>query len=273
MVVVSLVEEFISLCLGQDRWNDYEHLYPELFDHYFRYWCPKRWVGLSINADEIRLRARRVTEAIGLIESAVDHCHLDTEKLKIVLFVGGNTSNGHAFLDGDKWVVWIPVETYSTDQLARIFITHEIIHGLHYSLTPAFYFNDEFSKEHLGRQIITEGVATFLTAQVVGVSDREALWADYLNQRDYDRWLADCQRRAPELGEMCRSRFSQSAPELSIFKIIDPADILKFRAGYYLGLVLVGSVAENERLAPLDLLTLERCEFERLVLRELENWK
>jgi len=273
MVVVSLVEEFISLCLGQSKWKDYEQLYPEIFDHYFRYWCPSKWDGQSLDTEAIRARAHRVTQVLDPIESQFRLWQLDTSALKIVLFVGGNTSNGHAFLDRDQWVVWIPVETYRTDQLARIFITHEVVHGLHYSLTPEFYFSDESSKNHLGRQIITEGVATFLTAQVLGVSDRDALWADYLSAEKYNLWLQECQRRTPELGAMCRSRFLQSTPELGIFKIIDPTDILTFRAGYFVGLSLVQNVSEKEKLGPTDLLTLDRHQFEKFVLRELKAWK
>ena len=139
MIIRNLVEDFISIYESPEKnWEDYKQLYPELFDHYFRFWCPHSWENKVYDTDELRIKARRVTQALDSIAAKFSESQLDIDDLQVVLLVGADTSNGHAFLDRGKCVIWLPVETYTTDLLAKVFITHEFAHGLHYSMTPDF---------------------------------------------------------------------------------------------------------------------------------------
>ena len=128
---------------------------------------------------------------------------------------------------------------------------------------------DQAEKDHFGRQLITEGLATYITAEVLGISDIEALWANYLSPEKSAQWLAECSDRVEELREYCRKQFEESDHSCEMFMANDPDDILRFRAGYYLGLELVREVAAQENLDLSALLKMERTEFERLVLRRL----
>jgi hypothetical protein len=271
MVVQSLVEDFIAhRCNDGDRESP-ERLYPALFDHYYRYWCPRDREASSLPDDELRARARLV---LGVLEPIGEHLAshgLDFTNLRIVLFVGRNTSNGHAFADGDAWVVWLPVETYGTQALARVFVTHEIMHALHYRTTPAFDFADALSKTHLGRQLITEGLATHLTARVLGISDGEALWADYLSPAPLDNWLRECKARRAEMKALCLARFNQSVTDLGLFMANDPNDVMNFRAGYHLGAEVIRGIASRRGFELKDLLALARPGFESLVIDELKG--
>jgi hypothetical protein len=266
MQVLDLTGPFLDLVLKQDDRNRYEALYPSLFNHYFRYWCPKTTPYSTLPEAEIRLRALRVSLVCRQLAMELAIWGLDTERLQVVLFVGGNTSNGHAFRDGDQMVVWIPVESYATEMLARVFVAHELIHGLHYLLSPGFYFSDEKSRLDFGRQLMTEGVATYLTAEVLSVSDRTALWGDYLPPADGERWMNECRERLPELRELCRRHLSESSTNMEFFMANKPDDILKYRAGYFAGLELVRGIVIKYHLSATDLLTLDREKFEEAVL-------
>jgi hypothetical protein len=268
MRVLNLVEEFVALPQSEQSWERYERHYPALFEHYFRYWCPRERGRPTFDTNGIRERARRVLRTLDVIEPRLKE-RLSIRELTVVLFVGGDTSNGHAFLDGDRCVVWIPVETYATDHRAHIFLTHEIIHGLHYSRAREFFFQDELSKNQLGRQLITEGVATFLTAQILGVSEQEALWADYLTPEQFGSWLVECQMREPELRAFFREHFFESMVEPALFQANNPADVVNYRAGYFVGLAVVRNLLDREKLSLQDLLELPRQQFESFALREL----
>src|SRR5574340_1426719 len=146
MHVRTLIEDFITLCIHGANRNAYERLYPALFDHYYRYWCPRERRLADVGESELRVRSKRVKQAIGSAEAIMRTGRIDLSTMRVVLFVGGNTSNGHAFFDGDQVVVWLPGEAYTSDLLARIFVIHEIIHGLHYEASPGYYFHNESSK-------------------------------------------------------------------------------------------------------------------------------
>ncbi|MEW5797003.1 MAG: hypothetical protein AB1772_11665, partial [Candidatus Zixiibacteriota bacterium] len=270
-IVIDLVEDFISLCLQQNDTPVYEARYPSFFEHYYRFWCSRDRPRVDSDARELRLRAARVRRAIDLCASRLRRWDLSPQGLTVILFVGRNTSNGHAFLNGDKWVVWIPVETYSTDLLAKVFVTHEVVHALHYRGSPGFYFNDKQEKERLSRQLITEGVATFLTTVILDCSDQEALWGDFLTQHQYDTWPIECRKRALEFAKSCYEHFSESSYDSSFFRILDPKKIVADRCAYLLGLDIVRDVSRKENIAPLELLKLGREDFECRVLRELES--
>lgn len=268
MTILDLTEEYIALWAQGRSYDEYEKLYPSLFEHYFTYWCPREREEPALIDEAIRERTKRVLRWVKETKQAFEKQGLDVSDFAVALFVGKHTSNGHAFLDGDRWVVWLPVETYTSDSLARVFITHEIAHALHYRMSPDFYFHDPEAKNHFGRQLITEGVATYVTAEVLGISDVEALWGDYLSPNQAEAWLSKCRNREGELRDLCRNRFSDSVPDCEIFIANDPDDVLKFRAGYFAGLEVVRGVARNEESGLSDLLRLDRTLFERLALAE-----
>jgi hypothetical protein len=271
MVVRNLVDDFITLVQHRHNWTEYENTFPQLFEHYFRYWCPPSRRLDTYDASELELRSTRVLNSLRRVEARFARQGFDLSELEAALFVGGNTSNGHAFLSDEKCIVWFPVETYTSDLLADIFVAHEICHSLHYLAMPDFCFVDELTRDHVGRQLITEGLATFLTAELIGVPDKEALWADYLSDSQYETWLQQCNRRLAELCSFCRDHFHDSVPSLGLFVLDDFNDVSRCRAGYLIGMRAVRSVAERQRLTVPDLLELSRQHFEQLVFEELSR--
>ena len=268
MVVRDLTEEFITRVIGAGDAKSYEGLNPELFCHYFNHWCPRSYHYSNLSESELRARSSRVRRTLDDLIPLFESKRYDCRNLSAVLFVGGNTSNGHALLNGTHSVIWLPVETYANEMRARVFVAHEIVHALHYTLSPDFYFQDEEARLNLGRQLITEGLATFLSAEILGISDREALWADYLNASLWEQWISTCQGRAVAIRSLCRVYFSTTWGR-ELFQANDPENIMRYRAGYFVGLCLVREVAEEKQLSCRELLSLERGEFEKLVLERL----
>ncbi len=270
MIVQDLTESFIACVMGAGDMQTYEQSYPELFSHYFQYWCPRSYKCSDLPDSEIRTRGKLVRETLEKLELEFGGKGIDLQELSVVLFVGGNTSNGHAFCNGGHMVVWLPVETYANEIRARIFVTHELIHGLHYRNSPAFYFRSEEERLNLGRQLITEGLATYLTAEILGVSDREALWADYLNSEEWQNWLSTCEGRAVALRSLCRDYFATTSGQ-EMFMANDPQNIMRYRAGYFVGLCLVREIAEELHVGVCELLRFDRAEFEKLAIGRLAH--
>ncbi|MFZ1685064.1 MAG: hypothetical protein WAU88_13195 [Candidatus Zixiibacteriota bacterium] len=269
MIVLDLSEVYIEeLLCKQDR-AAYLQSQPLLFDHYYRYWSPKGWHAEPLSADSVRELRDRVERHLLDLDILLKQALFDTGRLEVILFVGEGTSNGHAFVDDNRVIVWIPIETYTTDSRARVFLMHELIHGLHYHHSPEFGFRDHRTKNLLGRQLITEGLSTLLTADILGIPHDEALWADYLAPEARGNWMRECAARKAELFQYCRSHFHESDDECALFMANDPNDVMRYRAGYYAGLTVLKDLCATDDCPSSRLLKIGRPALEKLVMWHL----
>lgn len=270
MEIVDLTDYYIKHVVKNNDLAAYEKSYPALFRHYFRYWGRRKSFRRTLSESEVVERASWMKNRLKKIESKFQLAGFDLSSLRVALFVGQCTSNGHACKDGN-WVVWLPLETYDTPLKADVFITHEIAHALHYDRTPDFYFSNVTEKRSLSRQLITEGLATYLTIHILGCSKLKALWADYLPQKQTQFWFAECKRRELELYRVIVRRYHETNTTTQLFVAYDATDVFKFRAGYYAGLKLIEGLVREESLTHGELLELPRAKFEKLVYRQLQT--
>jgi len=272
MKISDLSCEYIEHILSSSNLQEYETSYPTLFDHYFRYWADRKKPLIKLTEGEINTRTRLINNELKSVAAKFKAFGLNIDDLNIVLFVGQGSSNGHAFLDADRFVVWLPIETYDSQLLARVFITHEIIHAFHYAGSPEFYFDNAEEMRSVSRRLITEGLATYLTLKILNVDALTALWADYLPDDKADRWFNECRIRGKEIFANLLENFSTCDPDFGLFYASDPNDILKFRAGYYAGLRLIEQIADQCKIEPTGFLTLSRDKFEQLIFDRLQRY-
>lgn len=255
---------------GRDR-RVYESSYPQLFDHYYRFWSSRRpdcrWPTVS----EIDERVLLVHERLALLESRFAKQNFQLDDLEIILFVGQGTTNGHSFLDKGDFKVWLPVETYATALFSDVFLAHEILHALHYTQAPSWYFSDLDERHRIGRLLITEGVATYLSEIISGVSEGESLWADVLVGEELNAWMKACSDRYVELCSKLGQQFDVSTVDSGFFCLYDFGDVCRARAGYYVGSRLVRELVEHECVDIPTLLGMSRSELEPIIRLKLDN--
>ena len=177
----------------------------------------------------------------------------------------------HAFKDKNRFIVWIPIEAYETKAQVDFFVSHEIAHALHYARTLDFYFQTESEKYSIARQLITEGVATYLAMKITGAYEEDALWADYLPIGERTRWMEECKQKRAELFQFCVKNFNTTNREF--FEANKPNDIYRYRAGYYVGLKITEKIfIDTNGMEAMNLLEVPRKEFEQLALQALRTW-
>jgi len=269
MHITDLTESYITHVLGNGDFSRYEGSYPALFEHYYKYWAKRKNAVILADEKAVEEKSGLVKKRLDFIENNFNNSGFNIADLKIILFVGQNTSNGHAFKDGDNHVVWLPVETYQTLKQCDIFITHEIIHFLHYSHSPDFYFHSIKNLRLFSRRLITEGIATFLTQRILKITKKEALWADFLTKLEVDAWFEKCQIAEPELYEFALEYFNNSNPEIELFYANNIADIFRFRAGYFVGFKLIAQIVINQKLSMEELLKIPKTKLENMMLKQL----
>ncbi len=271
MNIIDLTEYYTSEMLKTKNLRAYEQSYPALFSHYFKYWARRKYFSNHLSRDEVKKRKKLIIEALHDIEKCLTSAGFEMRNMDVILFVGQGTSNGHAFKDGKKFIVWLPLEGYETKLQSKIFITHEIIHALHYSHSPDFYFNNVAEKKSVIRQLITEGIATYLSMKALKEDEGVALWADYLTKSKLKIWLQECRQKEQMLYKFILKNFSSSNSNIGLFYANDPTDIVNYRAGYYVGLKLVEDIAKKEALSNQDLLNIPKNKFENIAKRWLRE--
>lgn len=266
MQIIDLTENYRRDFIQGGNRQDYENSFPELFDHYYHFWTKRKLAITRVSDDDITIRKVWIDNLINKLKPALAEHELDIDSLVMVYLIGVGTTNGHAFRHDSKFYVWLPLETYTSPLLVDIFVTHEIAHALHYRLSPDFYFEDKDDKLRIGRQLITEGLATYATQKLLGISSMQALWADYLNDDDIRKWLQACESETPNLYRLIADNYYRNNPDIKIFYAANPDDIYQYRSGYYIGLKLIEEYAEITGFSLKDLLGLPRNLFEKGIL-------
>jgi uncharacterized protein YjaZ len=265
MRIIDLTDQYNFQFINRNDRRAYENSFPELFDHYYRFWADSNRAIAIVKKDTIDLRRRQLSEFIADLEKKLNQHNLDLENVTIVYFIGIGTTNGHAFRHDGKLYVWLPLETYTSELLVRVFVTHEIVHALHYNYAPAFYFHTKAEQLHLARQLITEGLASYLTMKILDVSEREALWADFLDDSGASRWFQLYEHQEMDLLRFIYENYHTGDDSIEIFYLGNLDNIRQNRSGYYAGMKLIGNYATANNLTIKDLLLIDRQSFEQAI--------
>ena len=263
MRIIDLTESYRNKYIRDSNRDEYESSFPELFSHYYKFWARKDDNIATVDINDIQIRQQWIKRLLEKLERKLEETGIETGGIDLVYFIGVGSTNGHAFKHKDKFCVWLPLETYTSEMLVDVFVTHEIAHALHYKNSPSFYFNTKDEQDRLSRTLITEGLATYLTAKLFGVTDNQALWADYLSETDAWEWYRMCHAEEYRLFGLIADNYHKSDHGLDIFYIADPDSIYSFRSGYYAGLGLIEWYAVEKNLTAAELLNLPRDIFEK----------
>ncbi len=244
----------------------------EIYRHYKRYWSTPQSGKKRIPKVQIELGRKRIEHQLLFVRKQFKRRHLCFKGVHLVEIAGNNSANGHAFPGEDGTIVWLAVECFTTFLETKIFVTHALVHGIHYRDQPGFAVHTTEEKHLVWRQLITEGVATYLTKKILKVPDEIALWADVLPPGELASWMDACRARERELFEYIDRNFDSSDPASALFYAADPHDIFTYRAGYYAGLKLIEKVCKEQKIRDSELPTLPVDMMQEYVRDALRNW-
>ena len=127
MQIIDLTEKYQIKYVQEGNREEYENSFPELFHHYYQFWA-KRESNIAVVANkEIQRRKIWISQLIERLEEILGKAEIDSSVIHCICFIGVGTTNGHAFRHKNKFYVWLPLETYTTEKLVQVFVTHEII--------------------------------------------------------------------------------------------------------------------------------------------------
>lgn len=197
------------------------------------------------------------------LESVLESQGFDTSVVEVWLATGCNTSNGHAFLHEGRGVAWLSASNYPSDNARQLFGLHEILHAIHYANAPAYGFTGQEQKNHNGRQLVTEGLATYATQQLLGCTDNQALWADYITEDEVEALMLRYRDARQRTASRMLDRWEEHGD--SFFYANDPSDVDTYRSGYALGLWAMQRYVEATGTTVRDLLRMDRRELDAAI--------
>ncbi|HZK75700.1 MAG TPA: DUF2268 domain-containing putative Zn-dependent protease [Candidatus Kapabacteria bacterium] len=273
MNIVDLTPDYISFLAGNISIEEYHSANVAFFDQYRKYWGGNDNVGVTHTSEEVESRRALLLRHLATAAERLRANGFSTEHIRAVLFVGSGTANGHAFLDNDGAVAWFALECFQSEFEAKVFTMHELIHALHYAARPEFFFYNIAEQRSVSRQLITEGIATYLTKRLWNLTDEESLWADALPPKQLHSWMNQCRDSELELFELVAENFESSDPSIALFYAANPVDIFSYRAGYYVGMKVIESIAADHNFSDNDLLNIPLSEMKRLASEFIERQK
>jgi hypothetical protein len=265
MEIVDLAPDYLRYLADETSFEVYKSSNISFFDHYLKFWNSGRSFLPSLSFDDVKLRRELVIKNLAAANDRLRKNGFSTEDVRTILFVGNNSANGHAFLDNGKPIAWFAIECFKSELEAKVFTMHEVIHALHYSARPEFYFTNIEKKNSISRQLITEGIATYITKDLLNLSDEAALWADAIPAEQIHSWMNACRNSEIELLQFVAANFESSDPSIELFYAANPNDIFSYRAGYYVGLKAIESIALDNNYSERDLLKIPFVKMKQIV--------
>ena len=271
MKIVDLTPDYLKSLAGKASFEEYRSTYAAFFDHYRKFWGGNDTFVPTLTIEEVKTRRELMLRHLVAANTRLREHGFSTGEMSIVLFVGNRSADGHAFLDTDGAVAWFTIECFDSELEAKIFTMHELIHALHYTAQPEFAFHTVEHQRNIARQLIAEGIATYLTKRLWNETDEAALWADKLPDAQLQAWMTACKNAENTLFQFVAANFESSDPSIEIFYSANPENIYSYRAGYYAGLKLIESIAADNHFSDRDLLNIPMNEMKRLVWNELQS--
>jgi hypothetical protein len=255
MQIIDLTNNYLRYRSGEIAEDDYFGKSRTFFDHYFQFWSSPKKVSL-LDENTVIENRDRLLRSLGLASCLFTAQGFDMSRVGVLLAVGTNAANGHAFVHSYCFTAWFAIECFDTQIKAEVFSIHELVHALHYTNSPEFYFRSQSELTLFWRQLIVEGIATYASKLLLNIHDQTALWADALPQSVQEEWLMSCGREEGELKKYAKTNFYNSEYKHQLFSADDPNSVWEYRAGYYLGQKLIDELVALERLTLKELLSL-----------------
>lgn len=156
--------------------------------------------------------------------------------LDIITFFGDCSYDGHAILiDGKPYIFFdlnaiLPrLDFYNF----KAFITHEMIHGVHYILNPAFYRGNYHTvEEKYLKLLFAEGIATYLSQ----------VW----------EWVRNCEKMKNDIGNNLQQAINLGKLDNHLYNCLFGIDdfemVTSYRTGYYYGSEIVKYFVEEKNI-------------------------
>ncbi|MDQ0159503.1 hypothetical protein [Alkalibacillus salilacus] len=255
--------EFINFAYSQINCNEQNFIHHPFFREYLKVFNSNDDFHKNVNELTKNYSTNDINGSIEFLRTLTaemfysinDSLRLDFE-VGVVVFIGDCSYDGHGILFDGKPYVFLDLSAI----IPRLniynlntFITHELIHSIHYFINPDFYRgNFKSIEEKYYKLIFAEGIATKLSSELTNDSDEQIYWFGFLDAMKVKNWINNCEKMKSEIGKEIKNAINTEAFDNALnnklFSIEDFEKLDMYRVGYYYGAKIVGQFLEHKTI-------------------------
>lgn len=191
--------------------------------------------------------------------------------IDIITFFGDCSYDGHGILIDKKPYVFFDLNAV----IPRLefcnfnaFITHEMLHSIHYSLNPVFYLENHHTvEEKYFKLLLSEGIATHLSYVISKEKIEDTYWFNFLESEQVWEWIRNCEKIKDDIGTSLHGAINKDKLDNPLynrlFGIEDFSMLTSYRTGYYYGAEIIRNLLMVRSIS--DVLTLNYSEAKDII--------
>ncbi|HEY8890334.1 MAG TPA: DUF2268 domain-containing putative Zn-dependent protease [Clostridium sp.] len=247
----------INLAIEQMKSNNINEIFRQesFFEEYFKVFREyKEFDENIINSIQHNLE---LNDVINLSNTLISKFEKKTNILSrnniksdigLIIFIGDGHIDGHSIFLNNSTYVFIDLYAISSRFNKKYdleaFLSHEIIHAVHYDLNKEFYpENYNLTEDKYLKTLIVEGMATYMSISLFGISENSAYWVGLLAKHEVNEWVCNCENMKTNIGINLKELISNREFDKNIydrlFCIIKSENFTSYRIGYYYGCQIV----------------------------------
>ncbi|APF26532.1 hypothetical protein NPD7_1401 [Clostridium sporogenes] len=174
----------------------------------------------------------------------------------LIVFIGDGSVDGHGALVNGKPYVFFDLSAlilnfnkYNID----LFVTHELLHGIHYSYNPCFYpkYYNSIEEKYFKR-MIAEGIATNLSPTFSSSTIEDSYWMGFFNKKEVQIWVDNCEKMKNNIVYRITSslKFSSFDKDLyhTLYTVSDLKHLTNSRLAYYYGSQIINELRDYKSI-------------------------
>lgn len=175
-------------------------------------------------------------------------------EIGLIIFIGDGRIDGHSIILDDSVYVFVDLVAVISRSNLKFdldsFLSHEIIHAIHYKVNKEFYYKDYSIFEDIYlKTLIVEGMATYISMIIFGLSENLGYWLGILKSDEIEQWENNCIKLKKCIGVRLKEAISNKKYDNSLyvrlFCIKKCEKITLYRMGYYYGSEIIKNVHYN----------------------------
>lgn len=168
----------------------------------------------------------------------------------LIVFIGDGSVDGHGALVNGKPYVFFDLSSIIQrfdDYNIDLFVTHELLHGIHYSYNPCFYpkYYNSIEEKYFKR-MIAEGIATNLSHTFSSNTIEDSYWMGFLNKKDVQIWVDNCEKMKNNIAYNISLLLKTSSFDKDLYNTLYTVSDLKHltnsRLAYYYGSQIISAL-------------------------------
>ncbi|ENK0557438.1 hypothetical protein B2H94_06635 [Clostridium sporogenes] len=174
----------------------------------------------------------------------------------LIVFIGDGYIDGHGALINNKPYVFFDLSAiipnfnkYNID----LFVTHELLHGIHYSYNPYFYpkYYNSIEEKYFKR-MIAEGIATNLSPTFSSSTIEDSYWMGLLDKKEVQIWVDSCEKMKNNIAYKIDSALKSSSFDEDLYHTLYTVSDLKHltnsRLAYYYGSQIINELRDYKSI-------------------------